>query len=286
MPRYGSFSFSPTTCALAACLLHTCAANAQNLFCSPLLGPGRIDGNLDIATRCELTGTDVRGDVTLFAGGSLIARDVRIRGDLVGSGADFVEMSGGRIDGDLRLDEMVGDRSRIEAAEIRGGVTLLTNRSRLELLDNEIRRDVEIAANTGGVLIVGNTFEEALECAGNAPAPFGGGNRVGDEGGEDQCDDLQPEGSPGVPPPAPVPPAPAPPAPSPTPAPPPAPPAAPPGTGGSPTSPGPTEFVPQPEGGGGGAMGLWALLLLPAAIWRRSTAAARPSARSPRPTRS
>lgn len=264
-----------TTSVLAACLLQTSFAGAQNVFCSPAVGRGRVDANLDVATRCELEGADVRGNVTLFAGGSLIARDVRIRGDLAGNGGDFVDVRDGRIDGDLRLEQMVGDVSRIEDTNVRGGVTLLANRSRLELIDNEIRRDVDVVANTGGVLIVANTIDDELVCEANVPAPLGGANRVRDADDEDnQCTDLQPVAA------ADPPPSPAPPSPPPDASPPPA------------SDPGPAGFVPDPEGGGGGAMGAFAALLLPFAIWRRvraasrASAAAQPSARSARPSRS
>ena len=70
--------------------------------------------SLSIAAACKLAGTEVRGNVTLFAGGSLTAHNLRIGGNLQGSRANFVDMDGGRIDGSVRLQEFVGDRSKIE----------------------------------------------------------------------------------------------------------------------------------------------------------------------------
>ena len=151
-------------CALTLVLLQAGVAGAQSFLCLPGVNPRRIDGNLNIVTHCELEGTEVRGDVTLFAGGSLTARDVHVRGALTGSSADFVEMDGGRVEKDFRLEQMVGDLIRIEGVELNGNVELLGNRSRLEVLSNEINHDLQVDANVGGVLITGNTLEN-LRCA-------------------------------------------------------------------------------------------------------------------------
>lgn len=266
MPKYLSLG----ACAFAALGFQANDASAQDSNCPLDIGDRRVEGNLQIAAPCELNGTEVRGNVTLYAGGSLVARDVRIRGNLEGSRADFVDMDRSRIDGDIRLEELVGDLSSIELTEIRGNLLLENNRSRVEILNNDIRGDMQAVGNTGGVLIAGNTIDEDLECAANTPTPFGVGNRV-DEDTEGQCEDLQaepPQSAPAPPPPITPPPGtpppstppPATPPPQSTPAPVgPAPPAA------APT----TSFVPDPEGGGGGAMGWPAALLLPLLVWRR-----------------
>lgn len=254
MMRYQSVA--STAMAIALLILVSCRAEAQNVLCAPRIGPGRVDGGVDIASRCELMGTDVRGDVIVFSGGSLVARNVRIRGTLSASRADFVNLDNTRIDGDLRLEEMVGDLNRIEDADVRGDVVLRANRSRLELLDNVVREGVEIVANTGGVLLRGNRINEALECADNSPAPAGDDNRVGEALG--QCEVLRAEIPQIAPPPAPTPV----PRPTPTPAP------SPPDTSAPPANP-ETPFVPDPEGGGAGAFGCAWLLLLAAAMLRR-----------------
>jgi hypothetical protein len=235
-------------------------SNGQDESC-PRVGEERVRGNLQIAAPCELTGTEVRGDVILYAGGSLIARQVRIRGSLDGSRADFVVMDRSRVDGDLRLAELVGDLSNIQRTEIRGSVLLQGNRSRLEILNNDVGRGMQVLGNTGGVLIAGNSFDGDLECAANTPMPLGVGNRVqGEQAG--QCENLLAEAPQSVPTPTPTPT----PTPSPEPSPPqiPPPPATPPATGGPVNT-----FVPDPEGGGGGAMGWPAALLLPLLVWRR-----------------
>ncbi len=240
-------------CALAAFALHACNASAQDSNCLLDLGDVIVRGNVLIATSCELTGTEVRGNVTLFAGGSLIARNVRIRGSLAGSRADFVDMESSRVDGTVRLEELVGDVSTIELTDIRGNVVLEGNRSRLEILNNEIARDLRATGNTGGVWIAGNSIGDDLECSGNTPAPLGIGNRVdGDRQG--QCESLQAE------------------APPPTPAP-----------GGS--TPPPTDPLEKNlVDGGSGAMGWLAVLLLSLPAWRRlSSPLVRKSRDGPQP---
>src|SRR5688572_23306148 len=89
---------------LAVLALHGFSAAAQDdddddddddrpgAMCSSSLGEVQIRGTLNIASRCRLTGTEIRGDVILFEGGSLVARDARIRGRLEGSRADFVDI--------------------------------------------------------------------------------------------------------------------------------------------------------------------------------------------------
>jgi hypothetical protein len=255
-------------CAVTALALQALGAQAQSADCRAL----NVLGNLQITGRCELEDTEVRGNVTLFPGGSLIARDVRIRGNLSGSRADFVAIEKSRIDGTVRLEELVGDLSRIEGSELRRTVVLDGNRSRFEILNNDVRGDFQAFGNTGGLLISGNLFDDDLECSGNFPAPVGIGNVVKDDA-KGQCENLRPEAPtpapPPPPPPAPEPPPPAPSPPAPAPSPPPAPPAPspPPSTPEPPVTPPPAD--PALDDGGAGGVGWPATLLLPLLAWRR-----------------
>ena len=282
------------TCAAATLALHAYCAQAQNVSCPPAIGNVRIDGNLAITARCELTGTDVRGNVTLFAGGSLIARDVRIRGNLEGHRADFVDLQRSRVDGNVRLEELVGDVTSIGRTDIRGDLLLIRNRSRLEILNNDLDGNLQAIGNTGGVLLAGNSIDDDLECTGNAPRPFGIGNRV-DGDREGQCRSLlaeppqspPPPPPPATPPPATPPPATPPPATPPPSTPPPAtpppatpPPATPPpATSPPPSTPAPADPTPTDaadlDDGGAGAMGWPAVLLVPLLVWRRFAVRAR-----------
>ena len=180
--------------ALVASTLHAFCAAAQGSHCTSALGEVEVRGNLDITSRCELTGTSVRGNVTLFSGGSLIASDVNIRGSLVARRADFVAIEDSEIDGNVTLDELVGDNSSIENTEIDGNASLTSNRSALEILNNEIDGNVQASGNSGGVSISGNYIDGNLECSGNTPAPVGLGNRV-EKRSQGQCENLRPQAS-------------------------------------------------------------------------------------------
>lgn len=183
--------------------LVACASGvaAQDFNCISPLGDVELRGDLNIAAACELSGTDIRGDVRIFAGGSLKARDVRIRGNLEARRADFIELVSSRVDRNVLLDELVGDRSRVERSDIRGNTSLTSNRSAIEILRNEFNGNVRVIGNTGGVVISRNDIDGRLECFLNNPAPVGGQNQISRRG-SGQCERLQP-GQPPTPPPSP-----------------------------------------------------------------------------------
>jgi hypothetical protein len=260
---------------LVALAVNGYAANAQDddddgprggVICFSVIGDTRVEGDLHVLGRCTLAGSEVRGDVRLYVGGSLTARDARIRGDLDGSRANFVDLQSSRIDGSVELEGLVGDLITFEESEIHGDVELTANRSELQILNNDFRNDVVASRNTGGIEISGNLFEQDLRCDDNLPPPTGVGNRVEGEA-EGQCASLAATDPPPAPAPTPPPPAPEPPPAPPPPEPAPAPP---------PTSSPPPAAPPEPdlalEDGGAGAMGWLGLLLLPALLARRRRA--------------
>jgi cytoskeletal protein CcmA (bactofilin family) len=169
------------------------AARADDVHCPPHLGRVTIDGNVLVAAACRLEGTIVKGNVLLYAGGSLIVRDdVRIDGSIQAENADFIDVAGARVNGNIQLDNLVGDRSVVDGTSVGGSIQLKNNRSRLEVLDNTVIGDVQAFSNMGGVLIADNEIDGNLQCKSNEPAPVGGNNRVqGNK--EDQCANLLPE---------------------------------------------------------------------------------------------
>jgi hypothetical protein len=267
--------------------------DARDLNCTSTRSDVELRGTLNVTARCQLIGSDIRGDVIIFAGGSLLARDTRIRGSIEASRADFVELVGVRVDQNVSLQELVGDSSRIESSDLRGNVVLTSNRSRFAILDNQFGHDLSAFGNTGGLQIAGNTIEGDLLCTGNVPAPTLLGNRIGGDG-QGQC---------GVPPQPAATPAPTSPTPTPTPTPtsppatpqpsgsspppstptmpttsppatpePTAPPAAAPPATAAPPSPAPAAATPPQEvldDGGAGAIDWPLALLLPLVAWRR-----------------
>src|SRR5262245_32385086 len=143
-------------CALIALALQAYAASAQEtprggVICVGGIGYTRVEGDLNVGGRCTLTGTEVRGKVTLFVAGALIARDARIRGDLEGTRADFVDLQGTRIDGKVKLEGLVGDLITFEESELHGEVELTTNRSALEILTSDFTNHLIPSRNTGSI---------------------------------------------------------------------------------------------------------------------------------------
>src|SRR5262245_3306102 len=190
-------------CAVATLGLQGTQADAQ-VICLGQLGNTTVNGDLNVVGGCTLNGTEVRGKVRLFVGGSLTARDARINGDLEGDRANFVDIDKSRIDGKVKLEELVGDVSVIQETEVNRDVELTANRTRLELLNNEFGGNVNATRNTGGVLISGNSIEDNLRCSSNSPAPTGTANSV-DGRAEGQCANLQAEDPPPAPAPSPTP---------------------------------------------------------------------------------
>ncbi|MBT6210924.1 MAG: hypothetical protein HOI35_13010 [Woeseia sp.] len=82
-----------------------------DIVCQSNYGAETLDVELMVAEPCMLNGTRVNGIVTLFAGGSLIAVDAIIDGNLEAKTADFVELNNTEVDGNVELRDMVGDIS-------------------------------------------------------------------------------------------------------------------------------------------------------------------------------
>jgi hypothetical protein len=180
------------------------ASFADDVHCPPFLGRVTIDGNVLVAAPCRLKGTIVIGNVHLYAGGSLVSRQgTQIGGSIQAENSDFVDLLETQVNGNIQLDDLVGDRSIINRSTIGGSIQLVGNRSRLEVLGNTVNADVQAFSNTGGVIIADNIIDGNLQCKSNNPPPAGGNNRVrGNK--EDQCAHLMPEEVGPTPAPAPV----------------------------------------------------------------------------------
>ena len=160
-----------------------------DVACPPNLAAVTVNDNVVIAARCEMRGTTVKGNVRVFAGGSLLARNVVIDGNLharVGFDMDVAEST---VDGNVHLDDLVGDSVLFTGTRVDGHLRIRDNRVLLQLLDNDFRSDVEVSRNRGGVHLFGNAVRGKLECRGNQPAPVGGDNRVRGRS-EGQCANL------------------------------------------------------------------------------------------------
>jgi hypothetical protein len=161
-----------------------------DINCPPDLGRVTVDGNVLVSSACRLEGTVVKGNVLLYSGGSLIARDALVVGNIQAERADFIDVERVTVKGNIQLDDMVGDVNKIRVSGVDGSIQLNGNRSTLEVVDNVVDGDVQAFSNTGGVLIADNVIGGNLQCKSNSTPPVGGNNLVyGNK--EDQCADLQ-----------------------------------------------------------------------------------------------
>ncbi|MCO6413177.1 MAG: hypothetical protein J5I92_10570 [Thiogranum sp.] len=183
---------------LTACLALSAASLPAfgDLACPPNPGAVTVDDNIQVAAACRLDGTTVKGNVLLYGGGSLVARDAHIDGNIQtqSAGAYYVDVERTRVIGDIQLDGMVGDPSLIVSNDVDGNIQLDSNSSRMEVRSNEVGGDVQAFSNFGGVVVTGNVIDGNLQCKSNMPAPVGGDNRVSGNI-EDQCVAMQPESS-------------------------------------------------------------------------------------------
>ncbi len=177
-----------------ACAATSMPAVADDVYCPRNLGNVTVDGNVLISGACRMEGTHVKGNIHIYTGGSLIARDIRIEGSVQTERANFVDIRTSQINGSIQLDDMVGDTSIVSGSGIGAAIQLNNNLGRLEILGNEVNADIQAFSNRGGVIIEQNVVDGNLQCKSNQPAPSGGGNRVGGNK-EDQCANLVPEGS-------------------------------------------------------------------------------------------
>jgi uncharacterized membrane protein YgcG len=161
---------------------------AEDVHCPPHRGKTTVNGNLLVAASCELDETHVKGNVLLFAGGSLVADEATIDGNIEAYTAFEVELVDSRVRGNVELVELVGDSSSFIESRVDGDVELRGNRSFVLLEDNEVD-SIEALQNIGGLHIIDNEVKGDLTCRDNSPAPTGGANEVrGDEQG--QCLNL------------------------------------------------------------------------------------------------
>lgn len=180
-------------------------AGSADVVCPPNLAAITVDDNVMVVARCEMRGTTVEGNVRLFAGGSLLARNAIIDGNLQARTAFDIDVAESAIDGNVQLDDLVGDRAFFAGTTVDGNFRIRDNRVLVELLDNDLRSNVEASRNRGGVHLFGNAVGGKLECRRNDPAPVGGGNRVRGRT-EGQCAALnEARPPPAEPPPAPPP---------------------------------------------------------------------------------
>jgi hypothetical protein len=88
-----------------------------------------------------------------------------------------------RVDGDLQVTKAAS--ARISGLFINGDLQLSENTGALFASRAQVRGNVQVVKNRGGVELLNNTIAQTLQCVENTPAPTGSGNVAGDK--EDQC---------------------------------------------------------------------------------------------------
>ncbi len=172
--------------ALAAGLGSLIAPASADVYCPPNLGSITIDDNVIVRGQCLLDGTRVKGNVLVQSGGALTARNAHIDGNLQADGGIYVRVNRTSVGGDIQLEGVFREESRIQRSSIGGNLQLDNNRVRLVAEYNTIDGDLQAFGNTGGVVIRYNTIDGNLQCKSNRPAPTGGFNQVSGNK-EDQC---------------------------------------------------------------------------------------------------
>ena len=178
-------AFDPWGGALTSAL--TSPSPAAEFTCQGILEATTLDHLLvtDSAT-CNLNGTQVMGNITVESGAALIARAVRVDGDLQSENAAQVTVMGrSTIKGDLLIQQSGG--ATVLNSRIDGNLQFEDNTQPLISEGNRIGGNLQAVGNQGGLKIFTNRIGGNLQCKNNRPAPTGNGNVVRGIKA-DQCD--------------------------------------------------------------------------------------------------
>jgi hypothetical protein len=174
---------------LTLVLASNSAANAEERACRTSLGAITVD-NLRVpqGATCVLTGTKVKGSITVKRGATLVARRIIVIGNVQAENAQRVTIkASSRIGGSVQVVQ--GGGATVINSQVEGSIQLESNKRALRVENNTVGADVQAFQNSGGVEISDNRIDGNLQCKSNTPAPTGGGNTVqGNK--EDQCSKL------------------------------------------------------------------------------------------------
>jgi hypothetical protein len=184
------------TVVLAASILVTAGpAHADDRRCSGTVGARSIDGNVIVPSgrTCRLNGTRVDENVFVRANARLIARGVRVGGNVQAENHQLVKVirrkvAGGfvrsRVGADIQLTS--GRFSEIRRAIIGGNLQSKQNNRQQYAVGNRIDADLQAFSNQNGYRVHRNVIDGNLQCKSNSPRPTGDHNRVAGNK-EDQC---------------------------------------------------------------------------------------------------
>ena len=171
--------------AVAAAVAASPAA-AEETKCRGTLGAVTVD-NLRVPQNatCTLTGTIVKGTITVKSNATLVARGVRVVGNVQAENAlRVVVKRSSRVGGSVQVKQ--GGAAKVKSSRIKGDIQYDANSRYLVANANSVGGSIQVVGNSGGAEIFRNVVNGNLQCKENIPAPTGGGNTVGGNK-EDQC---------------------------------------------------------------------------------------------------
>ena len=164
-------------------------AAAEERTCRGTLGSVTVD-NLRVPQKatCRLYGTKVKGTIKVGRKATLVARDVRVIGNVQAENArKVVVKNGSRVGGSVQVKQ--GGAASVLSSRITGDIQYDANRRLLRANRNRVGGSIQVVGNSGGAAIFRNVVDGNLQCKENDPAPTGGGNTVGGNK-EDQCENF------------------------------------------------------------------------------------------------
>lgn len=161
-------------------------AQAEERVCRGSIGARTLDNvRVPAGATCRLTGTYVRGTITVRRGATLVATTVRVVGNVQGENArNVVVQRRSRVGGSVQVKQ--GRSATVRGTRVIGDIQYDANRGYLRANANRVGGSIQIVGNSGGAEIFRNVVNGNLQCKENRPRPRGGGNTVGGNK-EDQC---------------------------------------------------------------------------------------------------
>jgi hypothetical protein len=161
-------------------------AVADDRTCRGTLRAVSVDGlRVPPGATCVLVGTKVKSDIKVERNAALVARKVRVGGNVQAEGARAVSVTGGSVvRGNVQVKQ--GGAATVTSSRVGEDVQLDDNRRAQLVSGNRIGGNVQVMANRAGVRIHRNAIKGDLQCKENSPRPTGSRNAVGGNK-EDQC---------------------------------------------------------------------------------------------------
>lgn len=161
-------------------------AQAEERVCRGSIGARTLDNvRVPSGATCRLTGTYVKGTITVKRGATLVANRVRVVGNVQGENArNVVVQRRSRVGGSVQVKQ--GRSATVRGTRVIGDIQYDANRGYLRANGNRVGGSIQIVGNSGGAEIFRNVVNGNLQCKENRPRPRGGSNTVGGNK-EDQC---------------------------------------------------------------------------------------------------